>query len=399
MNKDMNKPLEGVKIIDLTRVLAGPYCTMILADLGAEIIKIEMPEVGDDSREFTPFKNGESVYFSSLNRGKKGMTLNLKSPEGKEIFRKLVSNADMVLENYRPGVMEKLGFSYEKLKEINPKLIYGSVSGYGQTGPSSQKPGYDIIGQAVGGLMSTTGWPTTGPTRVGTAMGDLLGGLNLTIGVLAALNRQRITGKGEKVDVALVDSVVSSMQTIINLYLVEGRVPQRIGNRYEPVYPYDSFKAKDGDVIIGAGNDKLYSKLVAEMDREDLRDNPKYIDIKNRIENHEELKAIIEEWTSNKSVDEIVSQLDSAGIPTSPINTVDMVVKDEQINSRNMFVKQHHPKAGEIILTNNAIKLTETNSDPGEAAPTLGRDNEYILKEILGYTNEEYQILLDKMII
>ncbi len=239
--------LEGVTVLDLTRVLAGPYCGMLLADMGANVIKVEDPNGGDDSRSMGPFINGQSCYFINFNRSKRGCTLNLKDENAKAVFKQMVKKADIVIENYRPGTMEKLGLGYDQLKELNPGLIYGCVSGFGHTGPLSRRAGYDIIGQAMGGLMSTTGWPGGEPTRTGTPIGDVLGGLNLAIGVLAALNRKQRTGKGEKVDVALVDSVVSAMTNITMIYLAEGRGPSLIGNRYESTYPYDSFRAGDGE--------------------------------------------------------------------------------------------------------------------------------------------------------
>ena len=235
--------LSGLRVIDLTRVLAGPFCTMMLADMGAEVIKVEEPGKGDDSRHFAPFRNGESAYYMNLNRNKKGVTLNLK--KGRDIFIELVKTADVLVENYRPGTMDRLGLGYETLKKINPRLVYGAVSGFGDTGPYRLRPGYDIIGQAMGGLMSTTGWPGGEPTRTGTAMGDVLAGLSVTIGILAALRHRDQTGCGQKVDVALVDSVVASLEVITQIYLTDGHIPERIGNRYESTYPYDSFKAND----------------------------------------------------------------------------------------------------------------------------------------------------------
>lgn len=396
----MKKLLEEVIILDLTRVLAGPYSCMILSDLGAEVIKIERPEIGDDARAYGPYQNGESIYYAGLNRGKTGITLNLKENEGKEIFKDMVRKANMVIENYRPGTMEKLGIGYEVLKEINPSIIYGSISGYGHTGPYSKRAGYDIIGQAAGGLMSTTGWPDSPPTRTGTPMGDVLGGLNLAIGVLAALYRQKETGKGEKVDISLVDSVVSAMQNINMIYTSEGRIPQKIGNRYESTYPYDSFKANDGDVIIGAGNNKLYSKLMKVIEKEEYINDERFDTVSKRVENHILIKEIIENWTKERGVDEISSILNDNGIPSTPINTIDRIVIDEQIaGSRNMFPIQHHPVAGDIKLTNNAIKLTETNSDPSKPAPTLGQDNEYVFRELLGYSKEKYEAMIENKII
>ena len=229
--------LQGVTILDMTRVLAGPFSGMMFADMGADVIKIETPKKGDDSRSFGPFKNGESAYFMNLNRNKRGITINLKNPEGVKVFLELVAKADILLENFRPGTMEKLGIGYEKLKEINPKLVYGCVSGFGHYGPYSKRAGYDIIGQAMGGLMSTTGWPDGDPTRSGTAIADVLAGIFMSVGVLSAYTRVLKTGEGQKIDVALVDSVVAGLEIINQIYLVDGVIPGRNGNRYESIYP------------------------------------------------------------------------------------------------------------------------------------------------------------------
>lgn len=391
MNK---KILDGVVVLDLTRVLAGPYCGMLLADMGATVYKIEMPGKGDDSRAFGPFVNGESVYYMNFNRGKIGCTLNLKAPEGKELFKEMVKKADIVIENYRPGTMEKLGLGYDVLKEINPRIVYGAVSGFGHYGPYHQRAGYDIIGQAMGGLMSTTGWQGGEATRTGTPMGDVLGGLNLSIGILAALLHARETGQGEKVDVSLVDSVVSSMTNINMIYLATGRIPERIGNRYESTYPYDSFKAKDASVIIGAGNDKLYGKLCDLIGKPELKDDPRFLKVKDRVENHVEMKKIIESWSVNYTVDEVSDLLNNAGIPGCPINTIDRVVKDPQIAiARNMFPEMEHPVGGKMRLTNNAIKFTNGNSDPEIPAPTLGQNNDVVYGTFLSLDKDKIEQL------
>lgn len=375
--------LNGIRVLDLTRVLAGPYCGMLLADMGAEVIKIEVPGKGDDSRSFAPFVNGESAYYMNLNRNKKGITLNLKNEKGKEIFIELLKNSDIVLENFRPGTMEKLGLGYEVLKEINPGIIYGCVSGFGHTGPYKNRAGYDIIGQAMGGLMSTTGWPGGAPTRTGTAMADVLAGLSVTVGVLGALNHKNKTGIGQKVDVALVDSVISSMEIITQIYLVEGKIPEKIGNRYESVYPYDSFKVKDGDIVIGCGNDKLFGLLTELMEREDLKIDEKFIINAKRVKNHALLKPIIEEWLKDKEGDKIVEKLLEKGIPAAPINTIDKVVTDPHVLSREMFVEVDHPIAGKMKLTGNHLKFSETPAIIKTPAPLLGEHLDEVLKDIL----------------
>lgn len=381
--------LTGMIVLDLTRVLAGPYCSMMLADMGADIIKIEMPDVGDDSRAFMPQVNGESAYYMNLNRNKKGVTLNLKSTKGREMFLELVKEADVVLENYRPGTMEKLNLGYDVLKEVNPAIVYGCVSGFGHYGPYSKRPGYDIIGQAMGGLMSTSGWPGGEPTRSGTAIADVMGGMNLTIGVLAAYVGAKNTGKGQKVDVALVDSVVSSLEIINMIYLVTGRLPGRIGNRYESAYPYDSFKVKDGSIVIGAANNKLFGLLAKTMDMPELSEDERFKENKDRIENHAALKQIIEEWLADKTIDEAVDMILEAGCPAAPINTIDRVVNDPHIaGAREMFVEVEHPVAGKMRIAGDPIKLSDSKFEIRNPAPLLGQDNERVYRQFLGLDKE-----------
>lgn len=391
--------MSGVRILDLTRVLAGPYCGMMLADFGADVIKIEMPGKGDDSRANAPQVNGESAYFMNLNRNKRGITLNLKTDEGRKIFLDMVKESDIVLENYRPGVMEKLGLGYENLRKVNPAIIYGAVSGFGHTGPYSKRAGYDIIGQAMSGLMSTTGWPDTPPTRTGTAIADVVGGMSCAIGVLAAYVNRLKTGIGEKVDVSLVDSMVSSLEIINIIYLCSGRIPTRIGNRYESIYPYDSFQANDGYVIIACGNDKLFGLLKDTVQIHQL-DNEKFSSNIKRVENHAELKSIIESWTRDLSIDHIVELLLAAGIPSAPINTIDRVTKDPHIAvAREMFVDIEHPVAGKTTLTGNQVKFTNKKATIRTPAPTLGQHNYEILKELFNYSDEKIDELINNGIL
>lgn len=377
--------LDGVVVLDLGRVLACPYAATMMADMGATVIKIENPKGGDDTRKMGPFVNGNSVYYANFNRGKVGVTLNLKEPEGKEIFKEMVQKADVVLENYRPGTMEKLGLGYDVLKEVNPGIVYGSISGFGHTGPLSKRAGYDIVGQAMGGLMSTTGWPDGPATRTGTPMGDVLGALNMTVGVLAALVNKQRTGKGEKVDVALVDSVAAAMENITMIYQSTGRIPQRIGNRYESTYPYDTFPAKDGDVVIAAGNNKLYAILCDVMGKPELKTDPRFAEVKDRVANHVAMREIIVPWTKQHTIDEVDKLLNDAGCPACPVNTLDRLVVDPQIaGARGMFPTIDQPGIGELQITAIPAHTTRTSTAPRKAAPLLGEDNADVYGKLLG---------------
>ena len=377
--------LDGIVVLDLGRVLACPYAATMMADMGATVIKIENPKGGDDTRKMGPFVNGNSVYYANFNRGKVGVTLNLKEPEGKEIFKEMVKKADVVLENYRPGTMEKLGLGYDVLKEVNPGIIYGSISGFGHTGPLSKRAGYDIVGQAMGGLMSTTGCPDGPATRTGTPMGDVLGALNMTVGVLAALVNKQRTGKGEKVDVALVDSVAAAMENITMIYQSTGRIPQRIGNRYESTYPYDTFPAKDGDVVIAAGNNKLYAILCDVMGKPELKTDPRFAAVKDRVANHVAMREIIVPWTKQHTIDEVDKLLNDAGCPACPVNTLDRLVVDPQIaGARGMFPTIDQPGIGELQITAIPAHTTRTSTAPRKAAPLLGEDNANVYGKLLG---------------
>lgn len=392
-----NGALSGVTVLDMTRVLAGPYCGMMLADMGANVIKIELPKVGDDSRALYPRANGESYYFMNLNRNKRSVTLNLKSTEGKKIFLDLVKKADIVIENYRPGVMERLGLGYEELKKVNPAVVYGCVSGFGHYGPYKDRPGYDIIGQAMSGLMSTTGWPETGPTRCGTAISDVMGGISMCTGVLAAYISRLKTGQGQKVDVALVDSMVSSLEIINQIYLATGRIPTPIGNRYEASYPYDTFQAKDGLMVIGAGNDKLYRILCHWMGKPELADDPRYRTNVDRVAAHAELKAIIEDFLKDYSTDQAVSELLNAGCPAAPIYNIKQVTEDPHIAvAREMFVEIEHPAVGKMKITGNQVKMSATPVHFERPAPLLGQHTEEILSEMLGIDRTGYEALAEQ---
>lgn len=385
--------LEDVRILDLSRVLAGPFCTMMLADMGAEVIKLEVPGTGDDSRRFPPTVNSESAYFINMNRNKKGITLNLKSETGKEIFRNLVKKVDIVIENFRPGTMEKLGLGYETLKKLNPRLVYGCVSGFGHTGPYSSRAGYDIVGQAMSGLMSVTGWPGGAPTRTGGPMADTMAGLSLTIGVLGALHHARRTGEGQKVDIALVDSLVASLQIINQIYLCDGRIPERIGNRYESTYPYDTFPTRDGEnIVIGCANDKFWGILCQLMGKPELITHPDMDKNVKRVKNHEMIRPIVEAWTSTQDSADLVELLLKHGIPASPIYNIKQVSEDPHIAvAREMFIETEHPQAGKIKVTNTHLKLSETKAGYRTPAPALGEHNAQVFHELLGFDSAQIE--------
>ena len=395
--------LSNIRVLDLTRVLAGPYCTMMLADMGAEVIKIEIPGKGDDTRNFGPYKNKSSMYYANVNRNKKGVSLNMKAPEGKQLFLEMVKTADMVVENYRPGVMDKLGLGYDVLKEVNPRIIYGAVSGFGCYGPYSERPGYDIIAQAMGGLMSITGPRGGKPCRSGSAMGDVLGGMNLTIGLLAALNARSITVKGQRVDVALVDSVVSSLETGIQRYLVNHEIPERMGNEYAATYPYDSFKAKDKEFIIGCGNQGLFEKLLDLMGRKDLLEDSRFATLleRNKPENRIALGEIINDWTKNYNADELVDKILGVGVPAAPIFDLHDVTTDEHlVKAREMLVDLPHPVIGPMQVNGNPVKLMGTPVEITRHAPVVpGADNAEVYGGILGLSGERLRELSEKGVI
>ena len=390
--------LEGIRVLDFTDFLAGPYCGMYLADMGAEVIKVEnLASGGNFVRRTRPReKNSDlGMYFQNLNRNKKGVALNLKTEEGRALFAELVKSADVLLENNRPGVMARLGFSYEECKKLNPGLIYASVSGFGQYGPNAMRPGYDLIGQAMGGSMSITGWPGEPPTRAGMALGDLLGGLNACIGICASLTNRAKTGLGNHIDVALVDSIFSGMEAKMMQYIYDGVSPVKTGNKYITSAPYDSFKAKDDYFVLACGTDVMFVKLSAAMGMPELAQNPLYMDTELRKKNADSLKEIIEAWTSDKTVDEVCAIIDKAGVPVAPIYNCEKAAKDPNIAEvREMIVKvpgpKLHPDTKELTVIGNPIKMEEAPCTYRKAAPDLGEDNTDIFKA-LGFTDEQLE--------
>ena len=383
------KALEGLRVLDLSRVLAGPFSTMVLGDLGAEIIKIEQPGVGDDSRAFGPFIGEESSYFMSLNRGKKSITLNLKDDADRAVFIDLVKESDIVVENYRPGTMAKLGFEYEDLKKVNPRIIYAAISGFGHSGPYSTRPAYDMIVQAMGGIMSITGEPGQAPVRVGSSIGDITAGIFGTVGILAAVEARHTTGEGQKVDVAMLDCQVAILENAIARYLVNGEVPVPLGSRHPSITPFQAFPTKDYYVIMSAGNDALWAKLCNVMGTPELINDPKFATNRDRNDNVVELSEIISKISVTKTTAEWMDVLEKGGLPVGPINTFDKVVHDPQIEARNMIVEVEHPVAGKMKFAGNPIKLSATPGEVTVPAPTLGQHTDEILKDLLGWSEDQ----------
>lgn len=396
----MNQALEGIKVLDLTRVLSGPYATMIMADMGADVIKLEQPVTGDDSRQFGPYVEGESAYFMSLNRNKRSMTLNLKKPEAKELFLEMIKNVDVVAENFRPGTMEKLGIGYEELKKINPKLIFATMSGFGQTGPYSKRPAYDMIVQGMGGIMSITGEEGGDPVRVGTSIGDITAGMFGTIGILAALVDRDISGEGRMVDVAMLDGQLSILENAISRYTATGEVPKPLGARHPSIAPFEAYKTKDSYVIVACGNDALWEKFCKLTSREDLLAMDEFKTNPDRVKNVRKLKEYMTEIFGQKTTAEWDEYLNKNGIPCSAINTVDKLFTDPQVAARKMLVEVEQPGVGKIKIAGNPIKLSGLEEEiPKDAAPQIGEHSELILKKYLGYTDEQIAELKKENII
>ncbi|MHB1318395.1 MAG: CaiB/BaiF CoA transferase family protein [Anaerolineae bacterium] len=381
--------LEGLRILDLTRVLAGPYAGMVLADLGADVAKIEVPVKGDDARAYPPHVHGESAYFMSLNRNKRSVTLDLKNPWGREVFIDLARCADVVLENYRPGAMARLGLGYETLKAVNPRLIYAAASGFGQTGPYSQRAAYDAVIQAMGGLMSITGPEGGPPTRVGTSIADITAGLFTTIGILAALNSRSQSGQGQMVDVAMLDSVVAILENAIARYVTTGEIPGPLGNRHPAIYPFEPFETADGQIMVAAGNDELWARLCQTIGISELAADPRFCTNPQRHENYTEMRAAVAEAMRRQTTARWQEALDAAGVPNGPINRIDDVIHDPQVQARGMMQAIEHPVAGMTQLPGIPVKLSETPGSIRRAAPVLGAHTGEVLREWLGMDEEQ----------
>ncbi len=383
---ERKKPLEDIVVLDFTRVLAGPYCAMILANLGAKIIKVERPETGDDSRSFGPYKNGQSAYFVSLNRGKKSIAIDLKKPEGKQIIKELAKVSDVVLENFRPGTTRKLGLSYDVLSKINPRVIYAAVSGFGHSGPYSEKPAYDMIAQALGGIMSITGQPGGEPTRVGSSVGDIIAGMFGAIGIISAIYERVFTGKGQMVDVAMLDGQVAVLENAIARYDISGEVPGPIGSRHPSITPFGGFKTKDSWVIIACGNQVIWERFCKVVNREDLLEVEEFKTNEKRTENYQKIKPVLDEIVIQKTTEEWLKIFESGSVPASAINTVDKLFNDPQVKARKMIIEAEQPGMGKMHLAGNPIKLsTVTEEVVTDPAPKIGEHTDEILQSFLNY--------------
>jgi len=378
-------PLAGITVLDFSRVLSGPYCTMVLADLGARVIKVERFGTGDDTRAFGPFLDEDSAYFMCFNRGKESIVLDIKSPRDRDILERLLGEADVLVENFRPGVMDRLGYGAERLAKTHPHLVYASISGFGHTGPYSDLPGYDMVVQAMGGIMSLTGWPGEAPARVGTSFGDLGAALFAAIGIVAALFRRTQNAQGSKIDVAMLDCQAALMETALARFDVEGKVPTRTGDSHPSLAPFESFAAADGRFIIAAGNDTLFMLMSEALGIPRLALDPLFMTNDLRCRNRLAMQEQIEAATSQRPMQHWIDRLNEAGVPCSPINTIDKLFEHPQLLARNMIVNVRSKDGKTIRTAGNPIRIDDAVNDAAVAqAPALDEHRVAILAELLG---------------
>lgn len=383
------KPLDDLFVVDLSRILSGPVCTMLMADMGAEVIKVEPPPLGDDSRQWgPPFIGGISTYFLSVNRNKKSLGLNLKSEAGRRILWKLIDRADVITENFRPGVLDKLGFGYDAVSKANPRAVYCSISGFGQTGPYSDRPGYDVIAQGESGMMDLTGFPEGPPAKLGASLADVVAGLYAFNGICLALLARHKTGRGQLVDVSLLDSMVSTLTYHALIYLSTGRSPKRAGTRHPSITPYECFQAKDGFVNIAVTNQKQWENFCEVLGFPEIAHDARFESMKARLTNYGELRPMIDRIVSAMTRAEVMNVMSAVGIPAGPINTVGEILEDPHIHAREMVVELTHPDYGPLKMLGIPIKLSQTPGTVGKAPPTFGEDNREVLGTI-GYSPED----------
>ncbi|MFS0592219.1 CoA transferase [Cytobacillus horneckiae] len=389
----MSRALEGVRIIDASRVLAGPFCTMILGDLGAEVIKIEHHQSGDETRGWgPPFVNGESAYYLCANRNKKSMTLNLKSEEGKEIFKALAKDSDVVVQNFKTGKLEKMGLGYEELRRINEGIIVASITGFGNNGPYKDLPGYDYIIQAMSGLMSITGEKEGGPMKVGVAIADVLTALYTCIGILSAIHQRHATGEGQELDISLMDCQIASLINVASNYLVGGIEPSRLGNEHPNIAPYQVFSASDGDFVVAVGNDQQFKRFAQVAGMPELAEDSRFKENRLRVEHRAELIPICESLLKQRSKNEWKKILDDAGIPNGPINSISEMFNDPHVEAREMIMKVDHPLIEGLQLAGSPIKLSKSPVKVRQSPPLYGEHTGEILKEV-GYSEEDIKNL------
>jgi len=376
-------PLAGIRVLDLTRVLAGPFCSMILGDMGAEVIKVEEPGKGDDTRGWPPFAGGEATYFLSVNRNKKSLTLNMKAPDGQAILRKLVAKSDVVLENFRPGTMERLGFGFAALRKLNPRLIYCSISGFGESGPEASRPGYDLIVQGESGVMDLTGFADGPPVKVGNSVADLVSGMAAAHGVTLALLSRARTGKGQKVEIGMLDVMASLLTYQAGLYWNAGGRPTRRGNQHPSIVPYEVFQSQDAYLTLGVANNSLFERMCRAIGREELAKDPRFDSEANRVTNREALVPLLNAIFSTRPASDWLKRLDEAGVPAGRIKTVAEVCDSEHLRARGMFVQLQHPKAGAVTAMGVPIRLWDTPGAAQAPAPLLGQHTDEILTGLL----------------
>ena len=394
----MDKALQGIKILDFTRVYSGPYCTMLFADLGARIIKIEAVGKGDDTRYFNPIVNGESGYYNYLNRGKHSIALNLKAPEAKKIALKLAAEADIVIENFSPGTMARLGLDYDDIKAINPEVIYASISGFGHTGPKSHRLAYDSIIQFASGIASLTGYPDRPPTKTGPAISDAVTGVHAAVAILAAVVYKQSTGKGQYLDISMLDSTFSVLENAVALKSFLGDEPKRCGNSNLVCSPVNVYKARDGYVAVHVANNDIFKRFAKAMGRPELTDDPRFCDNDTRKRNDKQMDALVEEWTILHGAEELEELLDKERVPATRIKTVSEAMEDPQLVERGMVIDQEIPGVGMIRLPGCPLKLSATPPDTSRRAPMLGEDSIKVLKS-LGYTGKQIMAMDEEGVI
>jgi formyl-CoA transferase/CoA:oxalate CoA-transferase len=388
-------PLAGVRILDLSRVLSGPFATMVFADLGADVIKLENPRTGDDTREWgPPYQGDQSAYFLAVNRNKRGIAVDLKSAGGRDIALRIADRADVLVENFRPGTAGRLGLGYDELSARNPRLIYASISGYGQTGPYASEPGYDAIAQALSGLMSVTGEPDGAPVRVGNSAADLGASMWAAIGILAALHARHTTGRGEWIDISLLDGQIASLTYLAGGYFATGKVPQRYGSAHPSIVPYQALRTADGHLMVAVGNDTLWQRFAPLIGLPELVDDPRFTSNPARVEHRKALIPLLESALAAKGSAAWAEELSGAGIPAGAINSIDAALVHPQVVARNMVVTAEHPTAGRLRMTGSPIKLSRYTAKVRRPPPELGEHTDEVLRE-LGYSAQDIAAMRD----